>query len=98
MTRRDAGSPSHTAAAVAVAPAEWAMTAWAGPCAATTAANADASSGTVDERGPNAPGPEAPWLGVSNATTRYPRATSGATNAPSWPRRPAQPWRRYTVG
>ncbi len=44
------------------------------PCSRTTAARASASSGIVLRRGPRRPGPESPWLGASNATTRWPAA------------------------
>jgi hypothetical protein len=86
IASRSARIPSQSAIAVAVAPIEWAMIAAAGPCAATTSLSAAANSGIEDDRGPWAPGPDPPWLGASNATTRKPRATSGSTNAPSCPR------------
>src|SRR5512132_732104 len=95
---RSTGSPRRMANAAAVAPREWATTAWAGPLAATTAARASASSRMVLRPGPSGPGPEAPWLGASKATTRWPASTSGATNPSSCQRHPPQPWTRYTSG
>jgi hypothetical protein len=80
-TTRSDGIPSQSAAAVAIAPAEWATTAWGGPYWPTTRCSVAVNSGKVAERGPEAPGAESPWLGMSKATAMNPWATSGSTNA-----------------
>src|SRR5918994_2443486 len=97
-TRRSTGRPWLRAKAVAVAPREWATTARAGPCAATTAARASANSRMLLRPGPSGPGPEPPWLGASKATTRNPASTSGPTNGSSCQCHPPHPCTRYTAG
>src|SRR4029453_13380282 len=95
---RSTPSPPRMAYAAAVAPREWATRAWAGPLAATTAVRASANSRMVLRAGPARPGSEAPWLGASKVTTRWPPPTSGPTNAPSGRPHPPQPWTRYPTG
>src|SRR4029453_1738007 len=95
---RSTRSPPRMAYAAAVAPREWATRAWAGPLAAPTAGRASANSRMVLRPGPAGPGSEAPWLGASKVTTRWPRSTSGPTNTSSCRPQPPQPWTRYTTG